>query len=56
MKQPEKSRQTINQSIANQMIPELLPKDSIKPITVSVLTNAIYFKGDWQSPFDSSSD
>ncbi|MDO5770490.1 MAG: serpin family protein, partial [Psychrobacter sp.] len=53
------SRQTINQSIAdqtNQMIPELLPKDSIKPTTVSVLTNAIYFKGDWQSPFDSSSD
>lgn len=59
MKQPEQSRQTINQSIAdqtNQMIPELLPKDSITPSTVSVLTNAIYFKGDWQSPFDSSYD
>ena len=59
MKQPEQSRQTINQSIANQtnqMIPELLPEDSISPTTVSVLTNAIYFKGDWQRPFDSSYD
>lgn len=59
MKQPEQSRQTINQSIANQtnqMIPQLLPEGSIVPSTVSVLTNAIYFKGDWQSPFDSSYD
>ena len=49
------SRLIINKKIAqhtNQLIPELLPKGSIKPITVAVLTNAIYFKGDWKVPFE----
>lgn len=52
--QPEASRNFINQKIANQtddMIKELLPNDSIESDTVSVLTNAVYFKGDWTSPF-----
>ncbi len=35
----------------NQLIPELLPKGSTKKITVAVLTNAVYFKGDWKMPF-----
>lgn len=59
MSQPEASRQAINQSIAEQtqqMIPELLLEGSIKPITVSVLTNAVYFKGDWRDRFWASYD
>ncbi len=51
---PDLSRLIINKKIAqhtNQLIPELLPKGSITPITVTVLTNAVYFKGDWQVPF-----
>lgn len=52
--QPEASKNFINQKIANQtddIIKELLPNDSIESDTVSVLTNAVYFKGDWTSPF-----
>ena len=52
---PDPSRLIINKKIAqhtNQLIPELLPKGSIKPITVAVLTNAVYFKGDWKVPFE----
>ncbi len=51
---PDPSRLIINKKIAqhtNQLIPELLPKGSIKKITVAVLTNAVYFKGDWKMPF-----
>lgn len=53
--QPDPSRQIMNKAIAKQteqMIPELLPPKSIQDDTVSVLTNAIYFKGDWKSQFD----
>ena len=52
---PNPSRLIINKKIAqhtNQLIPELLPKGSIKKITVAVLTNAVYFKGDWKTPFN----
>ncbi|WP_367104047.1 serpin family protein [uncultured Psychrobacter sp.] len=55
MNNPEPSRQTINKKIAqhtNQLIPELLPKNSIQPDTATVLTNAVYFKGDWKMPFE----
>ncbi|MFZ2554909.1 serpin family protein, partial [Psychrobacter urativorans] len=41
---PNPSRLIINKKIAqhtNQLIPELLPEGSIKPITVAVLTNAV---------------
>ena len=51
---PDPARQTINKKIADktkQMIPELLPKGSIKSDTAVVLTNAVYFKGDWTLPF-----
>ncbi|ALF58865.1 serpin family protein [Psychrobacter urativorans] len=50
---PEPSRQTINKTIAKhtkQMIPELLAKDSIKPSTAAVLTNAVHFKSEWAQP------
>jgi len=51
----EKSRQTINSFIeqqTNDKIKELLPKNVIKPNTKLILTNAIYFKGDWKLQFD----
>ena len=52
---PEPSRQTINQTIAKhtrQMIPELLAKESIKPSTSAILTNAVYFKSEWAQPLN----
>ena len=33
------------------MIPEVLNEDTFKPIAVSYLLNALYFKGMWSSPF-----
>jgi serpin B len=51
---PEGSRQTINGWVSEnteEMIPELLPRGSIDTLTRMVLTNAIYFLADWQTPF-----
>lgn len=51
----EQSRQTINTFIeqqTNNRIKDLLPQGSITPLTALVLTNAIYFKGDWEFQFD----
>lgn len=48
------ARKTINDWVAKQTkdkISDLLPPGSINGMTRLVLTNAIYFKGDWQSPF-----
>jgi serpin B len=50
----EGARQTINHWVEEQTadrIKELLRKDDIKTNTRLVLTNAIYFKGDWERPF-----
>ena len=55
---PDPSRLIINKKIAqhtNQLIPELLPKGSIPSSVVAVLTNAVYFKGDWKMPFEANS-
>lgn len=52
---PEACRLTINAWVAErtaQKIEELLPPRSITPTVVLVLTNAIYFKGDWLQQFD----
>ncbi len=52
---PEGSRQTINAWVSDNtagMVPELLPNGSIHSLTQFVLTNAIYFLGDWESAFD----
>ncbi len=52
---PEGSRETINDWVAgktNDLIEELLPERSISVDTRVVLTNAIYFKGDWKDEFD----
>lgn len=54
---PNGSRKTINDWVAGQThdkIKDLLPPGSIVPATRLVLTNAIYFKGKWDQPFNKS--
>ena len=55
MSDPEGSRETINSWISDQtdgLIPELLPDGFIKPDkTILVLTDAIYFKSQWETVF-----
>lgn len=51
---PDASRVTINQWVEQQTedkIKDLLPAGIIRSDTALVLTNAIYFKGDWQTQF-----
>lgn len=51
----EKSRQIINSWIEDktkEKIEELIPQGGIDQLTVLVLTNAIYFKGEWQIKFE----
>jgi serpin B len=53
----EKSRATINNFIeeqTNNKIKDLIPSGLLDPDTKLVLTNAIYFKGDWEWEFDKS--
>jgi serpin B len=55
---PEPARLLINQWVSAQTagkIPELLMMGSINVMTRLVLTNAIYFKADWQTPFAAQS-
>lgn len=55
---PEESRVTINDWVeekTNDRIKDLFPPNSINPDVVLVLTNAIYFKGDWLIKFDEES-
>lgn len=52
---PEESRVIINDWVeerTNDRIKDLFPPGMIHPRTTLVLTNAIYFKGDWLIPFD----
>jgi serpin B len=52
---PETSRQTINAWVGKETlerIQELLPPGSIDALTKMLLTNAIYFKATWNSPFE----
>ena len=55
IKASEQARQTINDWVAHQTrdkIKDLLQPGSLNALTRLVLTNAIYFNADWQSPFD----
>jgi serpin B len=55
---PDQARRTINAWVAKQTddkIEELLPPTLPRPDTLLVLTNAIYFKGDWALPFKKQS-
>jgi len=57
IKEPEKSRKTINSFIeeqTNNKIKDLIPKGVLNQMTRMVLTNAIYFKGTWEWEFDKS--
>ncbi len=52
---PEASRKTINDRVANQThdrITKLLPQGSVTDTTRMVLTNAIYFKASWLNAFE----
>jgi len=52
---PDAARQTINQWVEQKTedkIKDLLPARSVTSATRLVLTNAIYFKGDWATQFD----
>ncbi|MCB9507034.1 MAG: serpin family protein [Myxococcales bacterium] len=52
---PETARAEINGWVAEltrQKIPELIPSGVLDPLTRLVLTNAVYFDGDWAQPFD----
>jgi len=54
---PEGARQIINDYIyeqTNQLIKDLIPEGSIDTLTRLVLTNAIYFKADWEHKFNKS--
>lgn len=51
---PDGSRDVINSWVADQtagLIPELLPEGFIDDQTILVLTDAVYFKAQWQTPF-----
>lgn len=53
----EKSRKTINDWVeiqTNNKIKGLFPPNSLTSLTRLVLTNAIYFKGNWANQFDKS--
>jgi serpin B len=55
---PEPSRTAINAWVAEQTeqkITQLLPAGSIDSGTRLVLTDAVYFHGDWRTPFDPNS-
>jgi serpin B len=52
---PEQARTKINDWVAeqtNQKIKDLIPDGVLNDITRLVLTNAIYFKANWQYPFE----
>ncbi|MBN2736118.1 MAG: hypothetical protein JXR70_03995 [Spirochaetales bacterium] len=55
MTAPEPARLTINKWVSDQteeMIKDLIPNGAITPDTRLVLTNAIYFFGNWKNQFD----
>ena len=55
---PESARQIINDWVEDKTehkIKDLLPQGSVSNMTRLVLTNAIYFKAEWEHTFDSSS-
>lgn len=52
--QPEQARLAINAKVATDthgLIPELIRRDALDERVVTVLTNALYFKAPWATPF-----
>jgi len=57
MNATEAARQTINNWVAqqtNNKIQNLIPAGALNALTRLVLTNAIYFKGQWATPFNAN--
>ena len=57
-REPEKSRKHINEWVekhTRDKIKDLLPAGSLGPLSLLVIVNAIYFKGDWLECFEKSS-
>lgn len=55
---PDGERENINSWVSDQtngLIPDLLPPMSVDEMTKLVLTNAVYFKGSWEEPFQEAS-
>ncbi len=55
LRRTEISRKTINDYIeeqTNNKIVDLIPNGALDPLTKLVITNAIYFQGDWRWSFD----
>ncbi len=55
VRQTEQARTTINKWVEDKTqdkIKDLIPRGAVSRDTVLVLTNAIYFKGDWAEQFD----
>ncbi len=55
--QPERAAQVINDWVAKatrNTIPELLSTSDLNPLTRLVVTNALYFQGDWVVPFQAN--
>lgn len=55
VKKVEKARLNINTWVSEktmEKIPELIPQGTLNALTKMVLVNAIYFKGDWATPFN----
>lgn len=55
--EPEASRRVINDTVSkwtNGLIKDLLPPNTIKNLTEVVLTNTIYLKAPWKTPFSTS--
>jgi serpin B len=53
-RQTEQARGEINRWVEQQTrnkIADLIPPGALKPMTRLVLTNAVYFRGDWTEPF-----
>ncbi len=54
---PDRERERINawvQSQTQDRIQDLLPEDSVTPLTRLILVSAVYFLGKWLYPFDAS--
>jgi len=55
VKETEAARVAINEWVeeeTQEKIKDMIKKGALDPLTTLVLCNAIYFKGDWQSPFE----